>query len=486
MLGVTSWLALAGSLTAETPTQEIYGGAEVASCGWPTTVSLEGECTGTLVHPQVVIYAEHCGSGYDRVFFGESDGGSRIVPTEFCSTYNDGYPGGLGNGTDFALCVLAEPQDDIEIVPILMGCETSILSAGRPVVGVGFGHADIGPDNTKREVSMNLDFIENNEAFAGGGGEGVCFGDSGGPLYVQMAAVEGGDDTWRVFGIASYTTEEVGGCGGGGYYSMMHIGMEWFESESGFDLTPCHDADGTWNPTPECGDFPLNPGNAGGLWADGCDPGEVGPSLLCAGPFEPSTDADPPSVSISTPATGTRFDSDPGTGQAALPVTAIAADVGYGIDTVRLTINGTDVPGAELSAEPYKWNGVFPAGQYTFQVIATDAAGNVAESELVYVGVDMEAREPGSDSGDSGGSGTGDVAETGVASAGDDTAGDGVASVGDGTDGEGSTSGVPLTGGQDETSIEGCGCRSTGRTPAGYMLGMLGLLGVSRRRRISR
>jgi hypothetical protein len=42
--------------------EAIYGGETVAVCGWPTTVSMQGSCTGTLVHPQVVVYAQHCGS----------------------------------------------------------------------------------------------------------------------------------------------------------------------------------------------------------------------------------------------------------------------------------------------------------------------------------------------------------------------------------------------------------------------------------------
>jgi MYXO-CTERM domain-containing protein len=476
MLGITSWLALAGALTAETPTQHIYGGTDVVSCGWPTTVSMEGQCTGTLVHPQVVIYAQHCGSGYGQVTFGEDIDGSpgRSVPTEFCRTYPGGGP---GTGQDFAFCVLAEPQNDIELVPILMGCETSVLTQGRQVVGVGFGEADTGPYGIKREVTMDFGFIDgNNEAFAGGGGEDTCQGDSGGPLFVQMPVGEGaGDGSWRVFGITSYGNA----CGGGGYYSMMHIGIEWFETESGFDLTPCHDVDGTWNPTPECGDFPLNPANSGGVWADGCNPGELGPlSAICGNPFDASSDMDPPTVAITTPSTGSMFSSDPMSGQATFPVVAEAADVGYGVDTVRLLINGMDVPGGELTSPPYAWNGGYPAGQYTFQAVATDVAGNVAESEIIYVGVDMDAPTPepmdDSGSGSEGGSESGPGTSMGV-----DTEGDGT------TDDDASASGMTLSGGQDDDPVKGCGCRE-GQRPASAawgMLGLVGLLGLRRRRR---
>ena len=473
MLGITSWLALAGALTAETPTQHIYGGTDVVSCGWPTTVSMEGQCTGTLVHPQVVIYAQHCGSGYGQVTFGETIDGSpgRSVPTEFCRTYPGGGP---GTGQDFAFCVLSEPQTDIQLVPILMGCETSVLTQGRQVVGVGFGEADTGPYGIKREVTMDFGFIDgNNEAFAGGGGEDTCQGDSGGPLFVQMPAGEGtGDGTWRVFGITSYGSA----CGSGGYYSMMHVGIEWFESESGFDLTPCHDADGTWNPGPDCGDFPLDPGNPGGVWADGCNAGELGGlSAICGAPFDASSDMDPPTVLITTPATGTVFDSDPATGKAAFPVEAAANDgMGFGVDTVRLLINGTEVPGGELSSEPYTWNGGYPPGQYTFQVIATDVTGNVAESEIVYVGVDMDPPTPPDPMDDSGSGGSGEGgSETGMDT--DDV---------DGTAGDVTGSDATLTLGQDDDDpATGCGCRNQATSPGAWMLGLLGLWGLRRRRR---
>lgn len=271
------------------PTSEIYGGAPVQACGWPSTVSLGGSCTGSLVHPEVVLYAAHCGASYDYVRLGENayNGAGRWVQTEDCEVYPGGGPGG---GDDFAYCRLAEPVEDVPIVPILMGCETDVLQANQAVTLVGFGNADNGPYGVKREVTTKLKYItQAGEAFIGGGGKDTCQGDSGGPAFVQLD-----DGSWRVFGITSYGS----GCGGGGYYSMMHNGIGWFEDRSGIDLTPCHDAAGNWDPGPNCTDFPLEPATGHGSWANGCSGGDLsGPSQTCGAPNgdpPPAADPEPP------------------------------------------------------------------------------------------------------------------------------------------------------------------------------------------------
>ena len=136
--------------------QHIAGGTEVPECAYPAAVAMLRfgfpHCTGSLVHPRVVLYAAHClGEFFEdpatEVGFGEdADNLDRIVPVDFCMA-NPGYDGAPGfEGEDVAFCVLAEPVDDVPIVPPLMGCEVEQLQPGGQVTIVGFGatYAEVG------------------------------------------------------------------------------------------------------------------------------------------------------------------------------------------------------------------------------------------------------------------------------------------------------------------------------------------------------
>lgn len=266
------------------PPEPIVGGTPVAACGWPTTVHLAG-CTGTLVSPDLVVFAAHCmffagGQGPDTADFGETaDAPARQVPTASCTMFPGWVPDATQFGNDVAFCTLSESVDDVPIVPILMGCETDVLMPDQEITLVGFGVDDDLVLGTKREVTTIVNGFEGTEINVGGSGASACSGDSGGPAFVQLA-----DGSWRVFGITSRGT--TGNCTDPSIYELIYDHVEWIETESGIDVTPCHGSDGTWNPSAICEGFPLTPSVGDTSWDRGCSTSRLsGPSETCGDPF---------------------------------------------------------------------------------------------------------------------------------------------------------------------------------------------------------
>ena len=281
------------------------------------------------------------------------------------------------------------------------------------------------------------------------------------------------DESWRTVGIASTLAGDCGSPGAFNAYAMVKNAIPWVEETSGIDVTPCHDADGTWNPGPECGGFwtGLNEGN--GSWSDWCaGTPSGGPSYTCGPDYTQSPEADAPIVTITTPGNGSEFMTDPDIGAAPITITAEANDgAGWGIKHVELLIDGQGIPGGVRSTPPYEWGANFPSGVFELQIRALDGWDNEGLSDVVTVYVDQDAPEStGSTGGSSGG-------ETGGESSGDTGGGSSTGEPG----GSGEEAGTGDDAGLDQASGGGCSVDSRrGGAPAGLLV-LLGFLGLRRR-----
>ncbi|PRP93870.1 trypsin-like serine protease [Enhygromyxa salina] len=431
------------ALTPEPP--EIVGGEPSLVCAWPSVVALQtgGLCTGTLVHPRVVVYAAHCGTFHSAVLFGEDVGApAREVATLRCERHSELF---AVSSMDFAYCELAEPVGDIAITPPLFGCDEALIEVGTPVTIVGFGDTTSdGPEQVgiKHEATTSIVGYVSTVGI-GGMGTGADAGDSGGPAFVQLD-----DGSWRLLGVVS----GGGGDGASVQYVPAPVVIEWIEDRSGIDITPCHAGDGSWAPTPGCEGFYIAT-EPGAEWADGCPSARSGPSDRCGTPWTELADTQPPSVGFIEPASG---DSFAGTGLV-FTVLAEASDAGVGVAQVRLSVDGAawvDALGQAAVDEvpPYRFDSILIAetGEHLLELEAIDYFGNSSTASAV-----ITLTEP---------------------------SGDGDGDPGDGDSGAGATTTDTGAAPPDDEGGD-CQCASEGDGVPVHALGSLVLLAVVTRRR---
>lgn len=203
---------------------------------------------------------------------------------------------------------------------------------------------------------------------------GTCEGDSGGGAF-RVAA----DGTMRQFGIISHRLIPAGvslACGTPGTVSVATAASQvapLVEENTDFDVTPCHDISGNWEPSLKCQGVPLDPGAGdAGDYAEGCVELERSGFLdSCGSPL--AVDETAPRVELVSPADGDEF-ADPGDGTQSVEFLVEADDGdGSGIAEVSLSIDRADGETiSEIRSEPpYTWTVELAQGTYEIREVGS-------------------------------------------------------------------------------------------------------------------
>lgn len=246
---------------AAPPGAPLSGARTAASCEFAPVVALQlgdgasgGVCTGTLIHPQVVLYASHCGTSVSAIHFGDEIPRSALqVRPQRCAR-NEARATGSPVG-DWAYCVLSEPTEGFPVIPLASPCEMEAFASDVGVTLVGFGKPG-DPVRPKRIGTTTTGTVDADAFSVVADGVGPCSGDSGGPALIQVE-----DGSFRVAGIASLGSPDCSA--GTGWYARADAALESLEAGTGVDLTPC---DGV--PANDCQGFLAMPGS--GQWSNGC------------------------------------------------------------------------------------------------------------------------------------------------------------------------------------------------------------------------
>lgn len=252
---------MVGQVTQPTSTLNIpvVGGSVVPPGKWPDAVAVlgpQGSCTGTLIAPDVVLTAGHCAKINPTQVIANTtnynaSGGTRVAVKSITA-----YPS-WDTTFDIAVVVLDRPITDVTPRNVGAGCTFQHFSSEMQVHLVGFGltREDGTGSNTELREAMApvLDptcsdgngcasgAAPAGEFVAGGGGTDSCFGDSGGPVYL---------DTPRGVVVIAAVSRGLDGsatpCGGGGIYVRTDKVLAWIEATVGHPVAKdsCADAAG--------------------------------------------------------------------------------------------------------------------------------------------------------------------------------------------------------------------------------------------------
>lgn len=211
-------------------TPAIVGGQLSSSFAATGSLFYNGQhiCTATLLRSDRLLTAAHCleelppgGVGQIEFVLGKDLFGSpkraRLTQAWLHPSY---VPKQVEIGNDIALAALATPIEGVKPVAMHLGSPQQLM--GQELVLVGYGRSE--NDETqgiRRETRVVLDEVTGMKISYAFVGKGGCYGDSGGPAFVQ---VSGG---WWQVGITSHGTLGTPNCQERAYYSRIDVHTAW-------------------------------------------------------------------------------------------------------------------------------------------------------------------------------------------------------------------------------------------------------------------
>lgn len=227
--------------------QAIVGGTDVAPGMWPDTVAVLGKtgvCTGTLIAPDVVLTAGHCADITPTYVVANTtnyavSGGAKVAVLRTVA-----YPD-WDHTYDVSVIILSQPINSVTPRRIGTACSYDEFQPDTMVRLVGFGATDAGgaTSNTHLKEAMtavvdpvcsgpygcNKVVAPGGEFVAGGSGNAdSCFGDSGGPVYLETER-----GPILVGAVSRGVNNSATPCGGGGIYVRTDNIIQWIEDTAG-------------------------------------------------------------------------------------------------------------------------------------------------------------------------------------------------------------------------------------------------------------
>lgn len=233
--------------TAEPP---VVGGTASPAGKWPAVVAVisgQGACTGTLVGPYTVVTAAHCGNAQGVIvnttdYYSQSQGEWHPAAR---TVRHPQYGNSQYGGYDIEVVILSSPVTAYEPYRFATECAADMVYDGAQATIVGFGlTTQSGTGNNTRlheavlpivDADCSDDYfcdpymVDAGELFAGGNGVDACYGDSGGPLFVQY------NGQYNLVGVTSRSgssATQAYPCRSGGIWTRADTLIDWIQQQT--------------------------------------------------------------------------------------------------------------------------------------------------------------------------------------------------------------------------------------------------------------